>query len=267
MCENSEAVYASTAKIVEIKNLNYTYPDGTRALEDISLDIYEGESVAIVGPNGAGKSTLLLTLTGILQAEGDIKVLGLPVEPKNLRQIRSKVGQVFQNPDDQLFCPRVFDDVAFGPLNQGLSDTEVEARVRTALSLVGMTGYEKRLSHHLSHGEKKRIALACVLSMNPSIIFLDEPFSGLDLRGKRGLLGVLRSLCIPKIIVTHDLDIVCDLCHRIFILDGRRLVASGRTSEILKSPDLLEAHGVEHRQIMGCDMRGRVCGRVDFARG
>ncbi|NPV54254.1 MAG: ABC transporter ATP-binding protein [Firmicutes bacterium] len=241
-------------KIVEIRNLSYTYPDGTRALNNVSLDVYTGQSVGIVGPNGAGKSTLLLNLGGILRGEGIVNVLGLPVNRQNLRKIRSRIGYVFQNPDDQLFCPTVFDDVAFGPLNQGLSPAEASERVRHALASVGMDGFERRLPHHLSYGEKKRIALATVLSMNPSLLILDEPFEGLDLRGKRGLHAVLQEIGLAKILVGHDLDFISELCTHIIILDRGEVVAHGETHEIISDRDLLESHGVEWPRAHGPDV-------------
>jgi cobalt/nickel transport system ATP-binding protein len=169
------------AAVIRLDNLTYAYPDGRKALDGISLAINPGESVAIAGANGAGKSTLLLHLNGIIHgANGAVKVCGLPVVAANLKSVRARVGVVFQNPDDQLFCPEVFDDVAFGPINMGLPEAEVRSRVAESLAAVGLAGYERRSSHHLSLGEKKRIALASVLSMRPEVLALDEPSSNLD---------------------------------------------------------------------------------------
>ncbi|GAI20759.1 unnamed protein product, partial [marine sediment metagenome] len=167
-------------EIVRIDNLSFCYPDGQQALTDISLTIYQGETVALIGPNGAGKSTLLLHLNGILRSNGMVEIFSRPIDDKNLRWVRSKVGLVFQNPDDQLFSPTVFDDVAFGPINMGYPETEVRESVTKALDWVGMTGYEQRSPHHLSVGEKKRIAIATVLSMTPEILVIDEPTANLD---------------------------------------------------------------------------------------
>ncbi len=188
-----------TDKAVEINGLSYTYPDGQCGLKDIDLTIYCGESVALIGPNGAGKSTLLLHLNGILRGNNSaVKVLGLPVEDKNIREIRKKVGMVFQDPEDQLFSLNVFEDVAFGPVNMGYPQEEVGRRVKQALQKVGMQGYEKRSSHHLSIGEKKRVAIATVLSLDPEILALDEPTSSLDPRGKWALIDFLKELKITK---------------------------------------------------------------------
>jgi cobalt/nickel transport system ATP-binding protein len=232
-------------KAIEINRLSYVYPDGQLGLKDIDLTIYLGESVALIGPNGAGKSTLLLHLNGILRGEkSNIKVLGLPVEEKNIKEIRKKVGMVFQDPEDQLFSLNVFEDVAFGPVNMGYPQEEVERRVRQALQKVGMQGYEKRSSHHLSIGEKKRIAIATVLSLDPEILALDEPTSSLDPRGKWALTELLHSLPVTKIIASHDLDLVAYLCERIVILDEGKIVADGTTDQILGNEKLLGGHGL-----------------------
>ena len=181
---------------IEVEHLTYTYPDGTIALRDVSLSIAPGEKVALVGPNGAGKSTLLLHLNGILSGKGMVRVCNLDVVKENLGRVRSCVGLVFQSPEDQLFSPTVFDDVAFGPLYQGLPLAEVQQRVDEALEAVHMEGYKKRVSHHLSMGEKKRIAIATVLSMRPEVLVLDEPTGGLDPRSRRALIQLLKEL--PK---------------------------------------------------------------------
>ena len=229
--------------VIEIKNLNYAYPDGTNALSDINLDIYEGESVGIIGPNGAGKSTLLLHLNGIFKGAGSIKILGRDINNDNLAFIRNKVGLVFQDPDNQLFMPTVFDDVAFGPLNMGLTKPEVEAAVNRALKEVDMLSSMGRLSHHLSFGEKKRVSIATVLSMQSEILALDEPSSNLDLRHRRQLIELLKGFKHTKVFATHDLDLVCQLCSRVILLYQGRVAAAGPTQDILANKPLLDSHG------------------------
>ena len=233
--------------IVAVQNLTYRYPDGTEALRNISFEIGEDESVALMGPNGAGKTTLFLHLNGLLKGNtGVVRMFGSVLDgKKSLREVRRRVGIVFQNPEDQLFCPTVFDDVAFGPLNYELSAEEVRSRVRDALEAVGMPGFEERVSHHLSFGEKKRISLATVLSMKPEVLLMDEPTSNLDPRSRRRVIEVIRSLGVARIIATHDLEMALELCGRGIILDNGQVVADGRTSDILKDADLLEAHGLE----------------------
>lgn len=231
-------------EIITVKNLSFSYPDGQQALADVNLTIYQGSSIALIGPNGAGKSTLVLHFNGILRSNGTVKILGKPLNDKNLRWARSKVGLVFQEPDDQLFSPTVFDDVAFGPINMGCSDAEVHQAVKRALDLVGMSGYEKRSPHHLSVGEKKRVAIATVLSMSPEILIIDEPSSNLDPRGKWSLIGVLKHLPGTKVIVSHDLELVKALCHRVVIIDQGRVVADGATDNILADKQLLATHGL-----------------------
>jgi len=231
-------------EIIAIKNLSFGYPDGQPALSDVNLTIYRGESVALVGPNGAGKSTLILHFNGVLRSNGNIRLLGKLIGDKNLRWVRSKVGLVFQNPDDQLFSPTVFDDVAFGPINMGYGNDEVRQAVAQALEMVGMEGFEKRSPHHLSVGEKKRIAIATVLSMSPEILVIDEPSSNLDPRGKWDLIGVLDSLPVTRVIVSHDLELVGALCQRTVILDRGRVAADGLTKDILADKKLLAEHGL-----------------------
>jgi cobalt/nickel transport system ATP-binding protein len=231
-------------RIVDIENLSFIYPDGNQGLKDINLAVEPGESLAVIGPNGAGKSTLLLHLNGILRGNSTVRVCGLPVEEKNLKEIRRKVGLVFQDPDDQLFSPTVFDDVAFGPINMGEPESEVRQRVAQALEWVGMAGYEKRSSHHLSVGERKRIALATVLSLNPQLLVLDEPTSNLDPRSKWSLIELLGRLAVTRVIAAHDLELVRALCPRTIILDGGRVVAEGSTADILEDIPLLRAHGL-----------------------
>ena len=231
-------------EVVTVNSLSFSYPDGQQALANVSLTIHRGETVALIGPNGAGKSTLLLHLNGILRSNGVVRVMGRPVGDKNLKWLRSKVGLVFQNPDDQLFSPTVFDDVAFGPLNMGYSEAEVRQRVSRALNWVGMDGYEKRSPHHLSVGEKKRIAIATVLSMNPKILVIDEPTANLDPGSKWSLIELLRGLSLTKIIATHDLELVKALCPRTVVFDHGEVVIDGATSRILADTPLLGAHGL-----------------------
>jgi cobalt/nickel transport system ATP-binding protein len=230
---------------IEVEKLSYAYPDGHVALRETSLIVAPGEKVALVGPNGAGKSTLMLHLNGILQGQGCVRVCGLDVIDKNLGKVRAAVGLVFQNPDDQLFSPTVFDDVAFGPIYQGLKEAEVRERVDQALDAVHMRDYAKRVSHHLSVGEKKRIAIATVLSMNPEILVLDEPSAGLDPRARRTLINQLRELPQTMLVSTHDLRLVQELFPRTVIMDDGRIVADGSTEQLLNDEALLNAHGLE----------------------
>jgi cobalt/nickel transport system ATP-binding protein len=230
---------------LEVCNLHFKYPDGHAALFGVSLSVAPGEKVALVGPNGAGKSTLMLHFNGILQGEGEVRVSGLPLRNGNLGQVRAAVGLVFQDPDDQLFSPTVFEDVAFGPLHMGLQQDEVRQRVAQALDAVGMSAYAQRLSHHLSVGEKKRIALATVLSMNPEILVLDEPTAGLDPRARRSLINLLRGLPQTILASTHDLRFVLELFPRTVVMDEGRIVADGPTAALLEDTALLEAHGLE----------------------
>jgi cobalt/nickel transport system ATP-binding protein len=232
-------------KVIEIENLSFSYPDGQEALRDISLAVSAGETVAFIGPNGAGKSTLLLHLNGILKSKnGAVRVFGLPVEEKHLKEIRRRVGLVFQNPDDQLFSPTVFDDVAFGPMSMGCAEEEVRQQVRRALEQVGMSGHERRSPHHLSVGEKKRVAIATVLSMSPEVLVIDEPTSNLDPRGRWELIELLQALPLTKVIATHDLEMVQALCERAILLDGGQMVADDITGRLLSDLPLLASHGL-----------------------
>lgn len=231
-------------ELITVKNLSFSYPDGQQALTDVNLTIYQGGSVALIGPNGAGKSTLVLHFNGILRSNGRVRLLGRPIDDNNLKWARSQVGLVFQNPDDQLFSPTVFDDVAFGPINMGYSEADVHKAVTRALDLVGMAGCEKRSPHHLSVGEKKRIAIATVLSMSPEILVIDEPTSNLDPGGKWSLIEVVKSLPGTKIIVSHDLELVGALCQRVVIIDRGRVAADGATDDILANKQLLTDHGL-----------------------
>ncbi|MDD5292312.1 MAG: ATP-binding cassette domain-containing protein [Candidatus Omnitrophica bacterium] len=232
-------------KIIEINNLDYSYPDGTKALSGINLDVLEGESIGIIGPNGAGKTSLLLHLNGILDGKGSVKVCGLQVEDKNLPFIRGKVGLVFQDPDSQLFMPTVFDDVAFGPMNMDMPKNKVLSAVEKALGEVDMLKAKEKIAHHLSFGEKKRVSIATVLSMNPEILALDEPTSNLDPKHRKNLIEFIKKAKLTKIIATHDLDLVLKVCSRVVILDKGNLVAQGASCDILSNKTLLEAHELE----------------------
>jgi cobalt/nickel transport system ATP-binding protein len=230
---------------VEVTNLRFAYPDGVEALRGVNLTVRCGEKVALLGPNGAGKSTLLLHLNGILRGKGLVRVAGIPIGPDNLAQVRALVGLVFENPDDQLFSPTVLEDVAYGPLYMGLSREEVLERARRALAQVGMTGFEERLPHHLSLGQKKKIAIATVLSMEPAILALDEPTAGLDPRARRKLIHLLQELPQTMIVSTHDIPLVRDLLPRTVVMDNGAVVADGETQAILSDSALLTAHGLE----------------------
>ena len=232
--------------VLQVKDLHFSYPDGHAALHGVNFSLCKGDKVALVGPNGAGKSTLMLHLNGILKSgKGNLSVAGLPVTEKNLPQIRAAVGLVFQNPDDQLFSPTVFEDVAFGPLHMGYSEAEVRERVEQALTRVQMSAYRDRLSHHLSVGEKKRIAIATVLSMSPQLLVLDEPSAGLDPRARRTLINLLKELDITMLVSTHDLALAREVFPRMLIMDEGRIVADGPTAELLANVPLLETHGLE----------------------
>jgi len=232
-------------KVIEISNLNYKYPDGTKALNGITLDIFQGDSLGIIGPNGAGKSTLLLHLNGILNGTGNIKVFGKIPSKENIKEIRRKVGLVFQDPEDQLFMPTVYDDVSFGPINMGFEKEKLKENVRKALEEVNMRGFEERLSHHLSLGERKRISIATILSMEPEILALDEPASNLDPRTRRELINLLNGFKTTKIIASHDLKMILETCERSIILDKGKIVADGNTKQLLSNKELLEAHALE----------------------
>jgi len=239
---------------IEITHLQYRYRDGTEALRGISFRVSPGECIALLGPNGSGKSTLLLHLNGLLpekiNGDGAVKISGEPLAPGNLEKIRRQVGLVFQDPDDQLFCPTVAEDVAFGPQQLGLSETEVSARVKLSLAQVGLAGFEQRLTHHLSHGEKRRACLAGVLACEPAVLVLDEPTSDLDPRGRREFKALLREIPATKLIATHDLEMAVELCPRSIILDHGQIIADGRTVELLADEPLMLAHGLERPHIL-----------------
>ncbi|HOE67913.1 MAG TPA: ABC transporter ATP-binding protein [Candidatus Hydrogenedentes bacterium] len=230
---------------IAIDRVSFAYPDGAAALHGIAFELAHGERVAIIGANGAGKSTLLLHLNGlILPTSGTITVEGIRLERASRRDIRRRVGLVFQNPDDQLFCPTVFDDIAFGPRNMGLDENEVAARVRACLTSVGLDGAANKCAFHLSQGQKRRAAIATVLAMRPAIVVLDEPTSNLDPRGRKDAIALLRQLSATMIVATHDLPLVNALCPRTILLSQGRVAADGPTAAILADTALLESHNM-----------------------
>lgn len=230
---------------VAVRGLSYAYPSGHVALQDVSLTIWSGERVAIMGPNGAGKSTLLMHLNGIIRGHGRVEISGLALSDDTVRRIRALVGVVFQNPDDQLFSPTVYDDVAYGPLYMGLPQDEIARRVTTALAAVDMSGFESRVPHHLSIGQRKRVSLATVLAMDPRILVLDEPSAGLDPRARRGLIDLLRRLPQTLIASTHDMRLVRDLFERSVIMEDGRVVVDAPSSDVLSDAHMLERYGLE----------------------
>jgi cobalt transport protein ATP-binding subunit len=231
--------------VLSVHDLYFSYHDEHEALRGVSFELCEGDKVALVGPNGAGKSTLMPHLNGILTGQGDVIVGTERITRDNLPAVRAMVGVVFQSPDDQLFSPTVFEDVAFGPLHMGLPKDEVVVRVDSALQAVRMSSYKNRLSHHLSVGEKKRIAIATVLSMNPQILILDEPSAGLDPRARRTLINLLRDLPITMLVSTHDMKLVDELFPRTIVMDEGRIVGDGDTKKILSDEKFLNEHGLE----------------------
>ncbi len=232
---------------IEVNQLTFHYPDGQPALLDISFSVAPHEKIALVGANGSGKSTLLLHLNGILRAiSGSISICNLLLSDKTIPQIRGCVGLLFQNPDDQLFSPSVYEDVAFAARYMGLSEAEVKERVMQALEMVGMQSYVDRVPYHLSIGEKKRIALATVLTMDTRILALDEPSAGLDPRARRELIHLLKSFTQQTMLIsTHDMRLAAELCTRVIVLDAGAIVASGKVETILYNRDLMEQHGLE----------------------
>ena len=232
--------------MIEVRDLRFAYPDGRPALAGVSFAVAAGESVGLVGPNGAGKTTLFLCLCGVLRgAPGCVSIADLdPANTGQRKQLPARVGVVFQDSDDQLFSSTVGDDVAFGPLNLGLSPDEVRARVAEALGKVGMTGQDDRVPFQLSGGEKRRAALAGVLAMRPEVLLLDEPSMFLDPRGRRELIRLINALPGTKLIASHDLALVRDTCSRVVVIDGGRVVAEGPAG-LMKDAGLMERHGLE----------------------
>ncbi|HEX6937120.1 MAG TPA: ABC transporter ATP-binding protein [Actinomycetes bacterium] len=229
-----------------VRELAFAYPDGQQALFGVDLTVGRGERVALLGPNGAGKTTLVMHLNGILTGgHGSVEVAGLPVVTANLQEVRRRVGIVFQDPDDQLFMPTVREDVAFGPANLGIRGAELESRVHDALAAVGMLDYLERPPHHLSFGQRRRVAVATVLAMQPEILVLDEPSSNLDPASRRELAEILLRLELTTLMVTHDLPYAMELCPRSVVLAEGVIVADGPTVDILRDDELLRAHRLE----------------------
>ena len=236
---------------IEVERLAFAYPDGRQTLFGVDLGVARGERVALLGPNGAGKTTFVLHLNGILGSaaggtgSGRVRIGGLRVERTNLAEVRRRVGLVFQDPDDQLFMPTVGDDVGFGPANLGLRGEELRARVAEALDQVGMGEFADRPPHHLSFGQRRRVAVATVLAMRPEVLVLDEPSSNLDPASRRELADILESLDVTVLMVTHDLPYALQLCARSVLLDGGRIVADGPTRDLLADRELMDAHRLE----------------------
>jgi energy-coupling factor transporter ATP-binding protein EcfA2 len=243
------------ATAIDVRDLRYRFDDGTEALRGVSFTVATGECVGLIGPNGAGKSTLLLHLNGLLpevigDAEPSVFVMGKPLTRQNLFEIRRHVGLLFQDPNDQLFCPTVIEDVSFGPQQFGLSDDEVARIATKALEQVGLDGFEQRSPQHLSGGEKRRVCLAGVLACQPSVLVLDEPTSDLDPRGRRELKQLLAQIPVTKIIATHDLEMVVELCSRVIVIDRGLVVAQGETVAVLSDEKLMLAHSLEKPHIL-----------------
>ena len=237
---------AGGAPALELSGLRFHYPDGTAALDGIELSVAAGERVALVGPNGAGKTTLALHTNGLLRADaGTVRVAGITLDDTTLRDIRRRVGFVFQDAEDQLFMSSVREDVAFGPANHGLRGAELEARVDAALAALEVTHLADRAPHHLSGGEQRRVAIATVLAMRPDLLVLDEPTAGLDPASRRELITTLRGLDVAQLIVTHDLPMVLELCPRTVLVDAGRVVANSPSTDLLADEALLAAHRLE----------------------
>jgi cobalt/nickel transport system ATP-binding protein len=234
---------SSTA--ISLESVRFVYPDKTTAIAGLNCRIFKGEKVALIGPNAAGKSTLIMLLNGVLSGDGEIRIFGEKVTSKSDGIIKSKIGIVFQNPDDQLFCPSIYEDVAFGPLNFGIPNEEVDQRVKSALSEVGLEGYENRSSLHLSYGEKKLASIATILSSNPNIIALDEPTSNLDPYHRRKIIDWIRKSNRTVIIATHDLDMVADTAERAIVLCEGKIRWDGKVRKLLTDQKLLQDNYLE----------------------
>lgn len=232
-------------KAIEITDFSYEYPDGTVALSDINLSVEHGRKLVLIGPNGAGKSTLLLVMAGFVRGKGKVCVDGFEVNKKNLREIRARLGSCLENPEDQLFMPTLFDDIAFGPLNMGLSSEEIEKRVADALATAGLAGMGEKAPHHLSAGQKRAAAIATILSMAPKIITLDEPDGSLDPRNRNNLVGLLKKLPQTLIIATCNMSFAAALAERVVLVDNGRIAADGAPAEVMGDAQLMAEHGLE----------------------
>jgi cobalt/nickel transport system ATP-binding protein len=232
--------------IITIKRLNFSYPDGHQVLRDINLDIKRGEIFGIIGPTGAGKSTLLQHLNGILKGDGEILVNSLKIDKKNEKKIREKVGIVFQNPDDQLFCPTVYEDIAFGLFNLGFSPEEIETKVAGILEKMNLSHLRDLSSHHLSFGEKKRVALATILVMNPRVIALDEPFANLDYKSVLNIIAMIKELDMTRVIISQDILLALSICDRIALLDGGKIIKVALPAEIAADDETLAKAGLDY---------------------
>jgi cobalt/nickel transport system ATP-binding protein len=232
--------------IISIKNLSFSYPDGHRALSGINLEIETGEIFGIIGPTGAGKSTLLQHLNGILQGEGEIRVNNLSIQKKTEKKIREMVGIVFQNPDDQLFCPTVYEDLAFGLFNLGFGPVVIEKKITAILEKMHLSHLKDLSSHHLSFGEKKRVALATILVMNPQVIALDEPFANLDYKSVLNIITMIRDLELTRIIISQDILLALSICHRIALLDQGRIIKVALPEEIAADRETLSRTGLDY---------------------
>ena len=231
--------------MLRFDNVTYSYPGSAPAIDGVTFDVNDGEKVGLIGANGAGKSTLMKCVPGLLEASGMITVGGLAVNRENLADVRRKVGYVLQDPDSQMFMPKVIDDMIFGPVNYGLSREEAEAQADRVLEELGMTRLRDRYNHRISGGEKRMAAIATVLAMGPDIMLMDEPSSSLDPRNRRALINTIKRLDRTMLIASHDLDMILDICSRVILLDGGRLIADGKAADILRDRELLEAHSLE----------------------
>ena len=234
------------SKYLEISNLTYEYPDGYKALNEISFDLEEGDSLGILGPNGAGKTTLILHLNGILgELDGSIKLNNVEFVEDNLAEIRKTVGVVFQDPDDQLFMPTVLEDVMFGPKNFGFSEEASKENAEEALKMVGMNDYQEKAPHHLSFGQKRKVAIASVLASKPQLLVLDEPSSNLDPSSRRELIDILLSLEISIVLVTHDLPMALEICPKIIVVNSGLITENGKTIDLLTNNKVMRENRLE----------------------
>ncbi|MEN8152426.1 MAG: ABC transporter ATP-binding protein [Acidobacteriota bacterium] len=232
-------------KSIEVKNISYTYPDGIEVFRNISYSVSGGESFGIVGPNGAGKTTMLLALSGLIDIAGDIIIEENKINKKNIREIRKKISYVFQNPDDQLFMPTVFEDISFGLEKLGYSDEQIRTEVERSLEMVSLEGFEERSSHHLSLGQKKRVNLASAFARNSGILLLDEPTNELDPKGRRDFIELIQKFKGTKVIVSHDLNMIAELCNKVMILNNKKIESMGETKKILSNKKLMEENSLE----------------------